>query len=146
MPAARFCGLAGGATARVAIVDDGGVPAADGETSGAANTFADVSVGVSILDNGGAAIGFAVDRSAGPLDEAVDDGATAAVVGVMPELSSGERFGIGLPSIPAIAAGIPTIDACGTLVRIFFRLAGGDCAGVGSAPGDGDWAFVGDGD
>ena len=97
-----------------------------------------MSVGVSILDNAGAAIGFAVDRSAGPLDEAVDDGATAAVVGVMPEPSSGERFGIGLTSIPALAAGIPTIDACGIVARIFFRLAGGDCAGVGSAPGDGD--------
>ena len=46
----------------------------------------------------------------------------------------------------ALAAGIPTIDACGIVARIFFRLAGGDCAGVGSAPGDGDWASVGDGD
>jgi hypothetical protein len=146
VPAASFCGLAGGATARVAIVDEGGAPAADGVTSGAADTSADVSVGVSIADIAGAATGFAIERSAGTLDGAVAGGATAVAVGAMPGLSSDERFRTGVASIPAIVAGIPTIDACGILGRIFFRLEGGDCAVVGSAPGDGDWPPAVDGD
>jgi hypothetical protein len=143
VPAASFCGFVEGAAARVAIVDEGGASAADGETSGAAETLADVSLGVSIVDMTGADIGMATERSTGAVGGV---GATAALVGVTPGLSSGELFRSDLARVAAIAVGIPTIDACGILLRSFFRLVGGDCAVVGSAPGDGGWALVGDGD